>query len=130
MKIPAGLLSLLLPVSVIAQDYGGMSQGDMQNMMQHMQEMQSCMQDIDQSRLEAFEQRANKVEAEVESLCASGRRDEAQQQAMAFGQEVASNPDIQKIMKCGENMRGMMTEMPFMAQAGGPDTSTGHVCDQ
>ena len=130
MKIPAGLLSLLLPVFASAQDYGGMSQGDMQNMMQHMQEMQSCMQDIDQSRFEAFEQGANKVEAEVQSLCESGRRDEAQQQAMAFGQEVASDPDVRKMMKCGEQLRGMMPEMPFMPKAGEPDTPTGHVCDR
>ena len=99
MKISTGILSLLLPVTAIAQNYEGMNERDMQNMMQQMEKMQTCMQGIDQSRLEAFEQRASTLEAEVKSLCASGKRDDAQQQAMDFGQEVASNPDIQKMMK-------------------------------
>jgi len=130
MKISTGILSLLLPVTAIAQNYEGMNERDMQNMMQQMEKMQTCMQGIDQSRLEAFEQRASTLEAEVKSLCASGKRDDAQQQAMDFGQEVASNPDIQKMMKCGEMMRGMMPKMPFMDQANEPGTSARHVCDQ
>jgi hypothetical protein len=92
MKIPAGIVLLLLPVMTIAQNYPGMGEGDTQNMMLQMQKMQTCMQGVDQSQLQAFEQRASKIEAEVKSLCASGKRDDAQQKAMAFGQEVVGNP--------------------------------------
>lgn len=130
MKISTGILTLLLPVSAIAQNYQGMSEQDMQNMMQQMQEMQTCMQDIDQSRLEKFEQRATSVEAEVKSLCASGKRDAAQQEAVAFAEEISSDPDIQKMRKCTENMKDMMPGMPYMNQASEPDTSASHVCDQ
>jgi len=135
MKIPAGILALLLPVTAIAQNYpgmggSGMSESDMQNMMQQAQKMQTCMQGVDQSRLQAFEQRASKVEAEVKSLCGSGKRDDAQQEAIAFAQEISSNPDIRKIMECGEMMSGMMPKMPFTDQASGADTSVKHVCDQ
>jgi hypothetical protein len=107
-----------------------MGGGDTQNMMLQMQKMQTCMQDIDQSRLQEFEQRANKVEAEVKSLCASGKRDTAQQNAIAFGQEVADNPDVQKMLECGKMMNNVMPGMPFMDQANESDESAGHVCDQ
>jgi hypothetical protein len=130
MKISTTILALLLPATTIAQNYQGMSEQDMQNMMQQMQEMQTCMQDIDQSRMEEFEQRATKIEAEVKSLCASGKRDAAQREAMAFAQEISSDPDIQKMRKCGEKMKDMMPRMPYMDQASGPDTSSSHVCDQ
>jgi type II secretory pathway component PulJ len=130
MKPATAILALLLPVTASAQNYQGMSEQDMQNMMQQMQEMQTCMQDIDQSRLEAFEQRATRAEAEVKSLCASGKRDAAQQEAIAFAREVSSDPDIQKMRKCTENMQDMMPRMPYMDQASEPDTSANHVCDQ
>ena len=129
MKIATSILALLLPVAASAQNYPGMSEQDMQNMMQHMQGVQSCMQDIDQSRMEELEQQANQVEAEVNSLCASGERDAAQQKAMAFAQETMSDPEIKKIMKCGEKMKGMMPTMPYTGQASGPDSSSSHVCD-
>ena len=37
MKISAGILSLLLPVTAITQSYAGMGEGDTQNMMLQMQ---------------------------------------------------------------------------------------------
>ncbi|MGB7933033.1 MAG: hypothetical protein WCH04_12550 [Gammaproteobacteria bacterium] len=130
MKIPAGVLALLLPVLAIGQNYPGMSGGDTQNMMLQMQKMQACMQSVDQSRLQAFEQQAKRVEAEVKSLCASGKRDEAQQKAVAFSQEFASDPDTRKLMECTKMMSSAMPEMPFMDQANDSGNSVKHVCDQ
>ncbi len=95
-----------------------------------MQKMQTCMQGVDQSQLQAFEQQASQIEAEVKSLCASGKRDAAQQQAVVFAQEVTGNPDIRKMMECGKMMNNIMPRMPFMDQADETDKSAGHVCDQ
>jgi hypothetical protein len=130
MKLSTAILSLLVAASASARNYPGMSERDMQNMMQQMQGAQTCMEGIDQSRLQAFEQQARKVESEVKSLCANGKRDAAQTEAVAFAQKLAGDPDIQKIRQCSEMMSGMMPAMPFMDQAGGPDASTAHVCDQ
>ena len=130
MKIPAGILSLLSPVLAVGQNYPGMGRGDAQNMMLQMQKMQACMQSVDQSRLKAYEQQANKVEAEVKTLCASGKRDEAQQKSVAFAQEFASDPDTMKMMECSKMMSGAMPAMPFMDQANESDNSVKHVCDQ
>ena len=135
MKPSTTMLALLLPVTALAQNYpgmggGSMSQADMQNMMQKAQEMQLCMQGVDQSKIQEVEQQAHKVEAEVKSLCSSGKRDDAQQQAMAFAQELMSNPDIQKIVECGKKMSGMLPKLPYMDQADGSGDSVQHVCDQ
>jgi len=134
-KPSIALLSLLLPVMALAQNYpgmagGNMSQADMQNMMQKAQEMQLCMQGVDQSKLQELEQQASKVGTEVKSLCSSGKRDEAQQQASSFAQGLMSDPDMQKIVECGKKMSGMLPEIPYMDQADESGDSARHVCDQ
>ena len=134
MKLSTTILTLLLPVTAMAQNFpgmgAGMSEADMQNMMQHAQQMQTCMQGIDQSKLQQLETQAHQVEAEVKSLCDSGQRDDAQNEAMTFAREMLDNPDIQKLMKCGEQMRNMMPQMPFMDQVNDEADSVNHVCDQ
>jgi len=79
MKIAASILFLLIPVVVVAQNYKGMNEGDMQKMMEQMQMMEACMRNIDQAELKELERRTNQIEDEVKSLCASGNRDEAQE---------------------------------------------------
>jgi len=124
MKMPAIVLLLLLPTVAMAQNYQGMSEADMQKMMQ---EMQACMQNVDQNKLKALEQRSNQFEAEMKSMCASGKRDEAQAKAIAFSMEIRNDPTIQALRKCGEIMKGMMPMMPFMKQD--KDFSKHHICD-
>ena len=130
MKFSTGLLTLLLPAMAIAQNYQGMSEQDMQNMMESMQEMQTCMQGIDQSRMDALEQQAKEMDAEVKSLCAKGRRDAAQNRAMTFSREMANDQDVQEMRKCGDSMKGMMPTMPMMGQVDRPEKSGGHICDE
>ena len=106
-------LCLLLPVTVMAQNYPAMNEADMQKMMQQMEKMQSCMQKIDQGKLEALGLRSEQMEAEINSLCAQGKRDEAQQKAMAFGKEIANDATMKAMMKCTEGLQGMIPEMSF-----------------
>jgi len=124
MKMSTIVLLLLWPIVTMAQNYQGMSEADMQKMMQ---EMQSCMQSVDQKKLNALEQRSRQFEAKMKSLCASGKRDEAQVKAIAFGTEVTNDPTIKALRKCGEIMKGMMPMMPLMKQD--KDYSDQHVCD-
>ncbi len=120
MKIPAIILLLLIPIASFAQDHQGMNEKDMQK-------MESCMQNIDQTKLKALEQRSSRSEAEVKSLCASGKREEAQAKAISFGKEIARDPVMQAMKKCGEMMKGMMSTMPLMNQHRA--RSDHHVCD-
>lgn len=71
---------LLLVVSgvVHAAGTGGMSDEQMRNMMENMEKMQKCFENIDQSAMENLEKEGQRVGAEIESLCKAGKRDEAQ----------------------------------------------------
>ena len=103
----------LTPLVTFAQNYPAMNEADMQQMMQQMGQMQSCMEKVDQAQLQALAERSQQMETEVKSLCASGKRDEAQQKAIAFGREIANDAAMKAMMKCTEGMRSMMPEMPF-----------------
>ena len=130
MKILSIIAFMLLPVIAIAQGYQGMSEADMQKMMQGMQEAQACMQGLDQARLDAFSQRAEKIESDIKALCAKGDRDAAEKKGLAFAREMNTDPDIKKMRECGEKMRGMMPVMPFMGETYSQDQSGRHICDE
>ena len=127
MKIFTLFLLLLLPLVSFAQNYPGMSEADMEKMMQQMQKMESCMKDVDQSKLQALEKRSRQVETEVKSLCASGKRDEAQKKAIAFGKEVVNSPTMKTMRKCGEMMKDVMPKLSFTGLEN--DINNRHICD-
>ena len=127
MKKTTTFLLLLVPLTSYAQNYPGMNEADMQKMMQQMEKMQSCMEKVDQSKLKALEQRSKKMEAEIKSLCANGKREKAQQQAIAFGREIATDPSIKSMIKCGEIMKDAMPQITFKG-VDSENTDT-HVCD-
>ena len=131
MKQVAITLLCLLPITSFAQNPMGMSEADMQKMMQQLQEAQACMEKIDLSELHALEKKAKQFEAEMKSLCASGKRDAAQEKAMLYAKEIANSSVIQQTRKCSEKMQGAMQgmsqNMPYMGQD--KDYSSQHVCD-
>ena len=127
MKKLTVILSLLVPLTGLAQNYPGMNEADMQKMMKQMEKVQSCMEKVDQSKLKALEQRSKKMETEIESLCASGKRDKAQQQAIAYGKEITSDPSIKHMMKCGEIMKDAMPQISFTGVDS--ENTDVHVCD-
>ena len=127
MKISTIFLFLLLPAVCFAQNYQGMNEADMEKMMQQMQKVESCMENVDQSKLKALEQSSRQMQQEVKSLCASGKRDAAQKKAISFGKKVASNPAVKTMKKCGEMMKGMMPQMSFADLD--KDYSSIHICD-
>lgn len=129
MKQAVVLFMLLLPLSVFAENMGGMDEEQMQQMMQQAQGMQTCMQNIDQAEMQAFEQRAKQMEADTQALCASGKRDEAMQLATAFGKEASDNKAMQAMKKCGEGMTNMMPKMAIAAQNDEPGKPGRHICD-
>ena len=131
MKKLAITLLCLAPITSFAQNPMGMSEADMQNMMQQMQKAQACMEKIDQAELEALEKKANQFEAEMKSLCADGKRDKAQERAMVYMKEIVNSSAVQEAKRCGEmmkgTMQGMMQDMPLVEQD--KDYTRLHVCD-
>lgn len=105
------------------------SQADIERMMKGMQAMQQCMSGLDESALERLERRGNSIEAEVNKLCAAGKRDEAQRKAMAFATEFRNDPTAARMLGCTEQMRDMMPPMPYASWGDEGDDAQGHVCD-
>lgn len=139
MKTPVMIVLLLTPVIVFAQNYQGMNAGDMQKMMQQMQKMTSCIQNIDQQQIKTLEQSSRLLQAEVKTLCDSGNREEAQAKAISFGKKIVKHPTMLAMRKCGEMMKEVMKgKMKEMMKAMVPesallkeqkDFSKFHVCD-
>ena len=131
MKIFAVVFLLLLPTAVLARDYQNMSEQDVQQMMQQAQKMQECMANIVQDKSQAIEQRSKQMDAELKALCAEGKRDAAQAKAMSFGMEMAEDPTLLEIRKCGAMYQGMAPTMPFMEQYqnNSEERAKRHVCD-
>ncbi len=129
MKTSVIFCLLLLPVSVFAQNYGNMNKGDMQKMMQAMQEVQKCMAGIDEATLNELKKSSEQTKQEIDTLCAQGERNKAQQQAMAFGKKMASDPIIEQMRKCGEIAKGAMPMTGMADIYTEKDYSNRHVCD-
>jgi len=121
-------LLLILPAVSVAQNYQAMDEAGTEKMMQQMQQAQACMAGIDQAALQKFGERANQMDASVKALCASGKRDEAQQEAVTFAREVSNNPSMRKMQECSKMMSGI-PGMPSIPQGASEDDNR-HICDQ
>lgn len=95
--------------------------------MQKLQQMQQCMENIDQKQLQAMEKQQQQFEAEIKPLCKSGKRDQAQQKAIEYARQMMKNPAIKAMQKCSEIAKGMMPDMPVMEMEEELDSQ--HVCD-
>lgn len=130
MKTYIILVFLLIPTALIAADPSDMTQGNMQDMMQVMQEVQQCMEKIDQSKLNELQIRSEKLKEEVDKLCAQGEKDKAQKRAIALGKEIASDPTIQQMSKCGEMAQGALPMMGNVNTYDEKEYANRHVCDE
>lgn len=129
MKTFLTLFFLLLPTTLFAQNYGSMNNKDMQGMMQVMQEVQKCMANIDQSKLNELQASSQKINQEINALCTQGKRDKAQKRAMAFGKKIASDPTMQQMRKCGEMAQGALPMEGMIETYDEKEYANRHVCD-
>ena len=121
--------TIIIVQSAQAQN-GRMNEGQMREMMQNAQKMQECMADIDQSAMEDLAARGKKVEAEVKALCKAGKRDEAQNRAMAYGREVNASKEMQAMKKCGNMAQQMMKNSPWISNEDEKISGGSHICDR
>lgn len=121
---------LLMPIVVSAQNFPGGNPQEMQALMQKAQEVQVCMQKVDQDKMQVLQQRVKQIGEDVKTLCSAGKRDEAHSKAMSFSKEVLSNPIMQEMKKCSEIMEGFMPDFSEIIQSSQDDGSGQHVCDK
>jgi hypothetical protein len=121
-------LILLLPLTSFAQNYHSMDQAEIENLFQDIEtKYGSCMENIDEEKMQEFEQRSQEFDNEVKALCAAGKRDEAEKKAASFGKEIASDPMMQQIQKCNKMMESMLSKMDYNLKDA--DIDDRHVCD-
>jgi len=118
-----------MPPGFNPQNMAGMEK-NMQAMMANMAAMEQCMNQVDQSKVEALGEKANKVGLEIEQLCKQGKRSAAQKKVISFSKEMRSNKDLQKMKKCMAPMSGMMQSMPFQNMYEGAASGKKNVCDE
>lgn len=125
-----GLIAVLFlsPAAPARADHGGMSDEQMQMMMENARKMQECMDRIDPSLFDQLEQKGREMETEIKALCAAGKRDEAEKKAMAYGREMNNTKGMKDLQKCGEMGKGMMEHMPVIREKM-QEGKSGHICD-
>lgn len=126
------IFTLLLGAPALAPAQN-MSEQDMQNMMASMQEMQACMQSIDQQALKQLEKDSQALEAEIDQLCQSGKRDEAQQRALDYSRKMMQEPSVMQLRDCTEKMqdamKGMLPEQQPVFENLEEELKDKHICD-
>ncbi len=130
MKTAVTIIFLLLPATLLAQNYGTISKGDMQNMMQSMQQVQECMANIDQTKLNELQNRSQAVKQKIDTLCAQGKRDKAQKEALAFGKQIASDPTMKQMRTCGKMAEGALPMTGMVETYDEKQFANRHVCDE
>ena len=121
------LLTLTISNTASAENMSGMDGMNMQQMMAQMNKMQQCLMQVDEMELLGYQNKISKLEPEIRSLCKNGKRDEAQQKAIAFGKEIASSNAIKTIQACTKNMQesAFMPTLPDFDNLGDR-----HICDE
>ena len=130
MKIYFVLCSIFFASAAFAANQNQLNQGNMQNMMKVMQEVQQCMESIDQAKLSELQTRSETFQKELDALCSQGQRDQAQKQAMAFGREMASDPTMKQMRRCGEMAQGALPMMDMGKTYDEKEYANKHVCDE
>jgi len=131
-SITKGMLAILLlclPTWVMAQN-----EQQMQYMMEQAQKAQVCMAELDRDQLEEMAKKAEQVEAEIKSLCAEGKRTEAQSKGMKYGMEMSQSEVAKDMRKCSKMMSSALAGMgsSIMPSVGFPDVNEmkdTHICD-
>jgi len=108
----------------------GMTEEQMQQLMQNVEKMQECFAKMDQAAMQSLTAKGEKMQAEVKALCATGKRDEAQSKAIEYGKEIANSKEMQEMKKCSEMAGDMMQQMPMAPGTDGDFSEMGHVCDE
>lgn len=121
------VLLMLSGVAVRAAGPGGMSEEQMQSMMQNAQKMQDCFENIDRSAIDRLKQEGNRAEAEIRALCKAGKRDQAQARAVEYSRTMRDSEEFKSIRKCGMMA---MENMPLMTEKSMEEGEHGHVCDR
>lgn len=118
---------MLLMVSGVGFTQQGI---DMNQLQEKMVEMQKCMAEIDQSKMQQYQAESEAFGKELKGLCSAGKRSQAHDRAMEFARKIRNSAELKKIRQCMALMQGM-PGMPQPQDFVGivRESSQKHVCD-
>jgi hypothetical protein len=129
MKITVITVLMLLPAVTFAQNAPDMNSIDMQNIMKQIEEMESCMQAIDETKINELKDNSIHIEAEIAALCKDGKRSQAQEKTVLYGKKMLNDATMKAMIKCSEPMKGIMKATPIVPFDANAETKDKHVCD-
>lgn len=114
-----------------AENMSSMENVHMQQMIQQMNEMQRCLQQIDEIELQKNQENMSRLENKLRALCSAGKRDEAQTEALKFSREMQDSKIFKQIQSCTQEMQqqGFMPKLPTL-EIDDQGNSQTHICDQ
>ncbi len=121
--------AVFIATTAYAQPPAGMNAADMQKMMQGAQAMHTCMQNVDQAAMERFRIESEQLQTDIKSLCAAGKRDEAQNKVLSFGKKAAKDPAMKAMAECSKPMQGMLPQQAMPYADAEHEYANRHVCD-
>ena len=98
----------------------------MQLLMEQLQEVQGCVTELEPGALAALQADGEALMAEVGTLCQSGKRDEAQAKALAFGRQFETSAEMQQLLTCAKRMGSVL---PMLVPSAAQLAENGQVCD-
>ena len=122
-KLFLTLTLFTLSVLVSAQQFPNMNMGneaEIKKMMESMQKMQKCMAKINKNELKTMQQKAEKLEREVQALCKKGERKQAQAKATTAFNKFKNDPFSIKLKECTDILENISPK---------DDITETHVCD-
>lgn len=130
MRLLPALLAFLFGATIAtAQNHPTVNQSDMKKMMQVMQKVQACMEELDQAELDALQRSSEQAMQKIDALCAQGKRDQAQDRAYDYAQKMSSDPTVQQLRRCGEMADGAIPMDIIPRTLEKEDYAGRHVCD-
>ncbi len=121
----------VLAIGALAATLAAAEQPDpaaMQRMMEQMQVVQACLAKADQNALAELRTKGEAIVAEMKALCAAGKREAAQAQALDYAREMAGSPIVKSLAECGDMVKSILA-LPFAAADSAPGENSPHVCD-
>lgn len=107
-----------------------MTPQQMQEMIVGAAKMQACMKKLDPTVFQRMNNDGYAMQQRVAELCTTGEREQAQKEAIAYGQKVKASQDYQLVQKCASPMMRQVAEGFFaFAEQQKEGEETVHVCD-
>lgn len=91
------------------------------------QEIEGCMSRLDEQSTADLRARSERISVEIDGLCSAGKREQAQQLALAFGREMADSPAMANLQDCAGPLGALLPAA--LASFHGDAADAVQVCD-